>query len=162
MPNPGYIPIPIPGYMKPPPRNPPSIPPAKNPLLKPPRPPRKPPRKPRYRRCCASVSVTYVDKSSATMRAMMSVDFISILVSVKKIDQCARLKGEPSSGYFYFNPYKPSVLFIGHSTLLLQSLANFIGERSVSVVECLTRDQRFEPHRRHCAVVLEQDTFILA
>ena len=36
------------------------------------------------------------------------------------------------------------------------------GERSDSAVECLTRDQRFEPHRRHCVVVLEQDTFILA
>ena len=38
-------------------------------------------------------------------------------------------------------------------------------ERSGSVVECLTRDKGaagFEPHRRHCVVVLEQDTFILA
>ena len=35
-------------------------------------------------------------------------------------------------------------------------------ERSGSVVECLTRDRRFEPHRRHCVVILEQDTFILA
>ena len=31
-----------------------------------------------------------------------------------------------------------------------------------SVVECLTRDRGFKPHRRHCIVVLEQDTFILA
>ena len=38
-------------------------------------------------------------------------------------------------------------------------------ELSGSVVECLTRDRRaagFEPHQRHCVVVLEQDTFILA
>ena len=34
-------------------------------------------------------------------------------------------------------------------------------ERSGSVVECLTRDRGFEPHRRHCVVVLEKDTFIL-
>ena len=34
-------------------------------------------------------------------------------------------------------------------------------ERSGSVEECLTRDWGFEPHRRHCVVVLEQDTFIL-
>ena len=35
---------------------------------------------------------------------------------------------------------------------------------SGSVVECLTRDRRlgFKPHLRHCVVVLEQDTFILA
>ena len=39
---------------------------------------------------------------------------------------------------------------------------NMKRERSGSVVECLTRDRRFEPHRRHCVVVLEQDTFILA
>ena len=35
-------------------------------------------------------------------------------------------------------------------------------ERSGSVVECLTPDRGFEPHRRHCDVVLEQDKFILA
>ena len=35
-------------------------------------------------------------------------------------------------------------------------------ERSGLVVECLTRDRGFEPHRRHCVMVLEQDTFILA
>ena len=36
--------------------------------------------------------------------------------------------------------------------------------RSGSVEECLTRPKgrRFKPHRRHCVVVLEQDTFILA
>ena len=35
--------------------------------------------------------------------------------------------------------------------------------RSGSVVNCLTREgPRLEPHRRHCVVVLEQDTFILA
>ena len=36
------------------------------------------------------------------------------------------------------------------------------GEGSGSVVECLTRDRRFEPQWRHCVAVLEQDTFILA
>ena len=38
-------------------------------------------------------------------------------------------------------------------------------ERSGSVVECLTRNREAagsEPHRRHCVVVFEQDTFILA
>ena len=35
-------------------------------------------------------------------------------------------------------------------------------ERSGSVVECLTRDRVFKPHRSHCVVVPEQDTFILA
>ena len=31
-----------------------------------------------------------------------------------------------------------------------------------AVAQCLTQDRGFEPHRRHCIVVLEQDTFILA
>ena len=48
----------------------------------------------------------------------------------------------------------------------LSFLENTIGpdqrERSGSEVECLTRDRGFEPHRNHCAVVIEQDTFILA
>ena len=30
-----------------------------------------------------------------------------------------------------------------------------VWERSGSVVECLTRDRGFEPHRRHCVVILE-------
>ena len=30
------------------------------------------------------------------------------------------------------------------------------------VLDTRPRGRRFEPHRRHCVVVLEQDTFILA
>ena len=30
------------------------------------------------------------------------------------------------------------------------------------VLDSRRRGRRFEPHRRHCVVVLEQDTFILA
>ena len=44
-------------------------------------------------------------------------------------------------------------------------LCDISGERSGSVVECLTlrlRGRGFEPHQGHCIVVLEQDTFILA
>ena len=43
-----------------------------------------------------------------------------------------------------------------------QIQTSLVCERSGSVVECLTQDRGFEPHRRHCVVVLEQDTFILA
>ena len=42
---------------------------------------------------------------------------------------------------------------------------NIVRERSGSVVECLTRDRGGAGSsltRRHCIVVLEQDTFILA
>ena len=41
-----------------------------------------------------------------------------------------------------------------------------VRERSGSVVECLPdsrpRGRGFEPHRRHCVMFPEQDTFILA
>ena len=47
-------------------------------------------------------------------------------------------------------------IFLKRSTSIL------IRESSGSVVECLTQDRGFEPHRRHCIVVFEQDTFILA
>ena len=33
---------------------------------------------------------------------------------------------------------------------------------SGSVLDSILRGRGFEPHRRHCVVVLEQDTFILA
>ena len=51
-----------------------------------------------------------------------------------------------------------SIISITHSNVNL-------GERSGSVVECLTQDREaagYKPHRHHCDVVLEQDTFILA
>ena len=35
-------------------------------------------------------------------------------------------------------------------------------ERSGSVLDSRLRGGRFEPHRRHCVVVLEEETFILA
>ena len=35
-------------------------------------------------------------------------------------------------------------------------------ERSGSVLDSRPRGHRFEPHRRHWVLVLEQDTFILA
>ena len=47
-----------------------------------------------------------------------------------------------------------------HGGGIMSMLQNSWRERSGSVVECLGRG--FEPHRRHCVVVLEQDTFILA
>ena len=49
--------------------------------------------------------------------------------------------------------------------ILINVIISLLRERSGSVVECLTRRPKgrgFEPHRRHCVVVLEQDTFILA
>ena len=49
--------------------------------------------------------------------------------------------------------------------LLLCGKCYSLRECSGSVVECLTGDRGvygFEPHWRHCIVVLEQDTFIIA
>ena len=49
--------------------------------------------------------------------------------------------------------------------MVVEKLNKLYWERSGSVVECLTQDRGavgIEPHRRHCIVVLEQDTFILA
>ena len=54
---------------------------------------------------------------------------------------------------------------ISSGSTLFTKVSVSIWERSGSVVECLTRDRGgrgFEPHRRHCVVVLEQDKFILA
>ena len=38
----------------------------------------------------------------------------------------------------------------------------FCGELSGRVLDSRPRGREFEPHRRHCVVVLEQDTLILA
>ena len=46
----------------------------------------------------------------------------------------------------------------------LEHSTNPKGSAVAQEVECLTQDRGrgFEPYRRHCVVVLEQDTFILA
>ena len=70
-------------------------------------------------------------------------------------------KAYQSNMFFWFFPAQ-----VGTSTTLIESSKRSLGERRGSVVEFLTRSRlkgcRFEPHRRHCVVVLEQDTFILA
>ena len=38
----------------------------------------------------------------------------------------------------------------------------YIGEEGAQWLSGRVLDPRFEPHRRHCVVVLMQDTFILA
>ena len=45
------------------------------------------------------------------------------------------------------------------SRLSKSSVASFLlmRERSGSLVECLTRDRGFEPHRRHCVVSLSKN-----
>ena len=47
------------------------------------------------------------------------------------------------------------------------TLGNYLQQRERSgsvdrVLDLRRRGRRFEPHQRHCVVVLEQDTFILA
>ena len=39
---------------------------------------------------------------------------------------------------------------------------NIVWERSGRVLDEKQKGRRFEPQRRHCVVVLEQDSFILA
>ena len=46
--------------------------------------------------------------------------------------------------------------------LILPKYINCHRERSGRVLDSRPRGRGFEPHRRHCVVVLEQDTFILA
>ena len=49
-------------------------------------------------------------------------------------------------------------------TGLLYTMSHLIlcRERSGRVPDSRRKGRRFEPHGRHCVVVLEQDTFILA
>ena len=51
------------------------------------------------------------------------------------------------------------VCFIGASHILTKKGAQWLSGR---VLGSRPRGRGFEPHRRHCVVVLEQDTFNLA
>ena len=48
------------------------------------------------------------------------------------------------------------------SNTLINSLSQVRRELSGRVLDSRPRGRRFKPRRRHCVVVLEQDTFILA
>ena len=52
-------------------------------------------------------------------------------------------------------PGKPD----NHLDLVFEPQAQWLSAR---VLDSRPRGRGFEPHRRHCVVVLEQDTFILA
>ena len=46
--------------------------------------------------------------------------------------------------------------------ILKKKTSDPLWERSGRVLDSIHRDREFQPHRRHCVLVLEQDTFILA
>ena len=77
-----------------------------------------------------------------------------------EVINCFMLNSVEHKFILLINVKMPTIVGI----LTFISMINTTSERecSGSVVECLTRDQEFEPHLRHCVVVLEQDTFILA
>ena len=57
------------------------------------------------------------------------------------------------------------MLYLFHTTYISVDLAHHeMGAQRLSgrVLDPRPRGRGFEPHRRHCVVVLEQDTFILA
>ena len=49
-----------------------------------------------------------------------------------------------------------------HWTCLYETIPTCAQWLSGRVLDSRPKGRGFEPHRRHCAVVLEQDTFILA
>ena len=53
-------------------------------------------------------------------------------------------------------PFLRIILWVAMETMY------FHRERSGRVLDSRPKGRGFEPHRRHCVVVLEQDTFILA
>ena len=55
-----------------------------------------------------------------------------------------------------------SSLTFGHSNFKLHKCIGGAQWLSGRVLELRQKGRRFKPHRRHCVVVLEQDTFILA
>ena len=62
---------------------------------------------------------------------------------------------------FFLPPILSNLRFIFTSDFPIISLYSFM-ERSGRVLDSRPRGLGFEPHRRHCVVVVEQDTFILA
>ena len=65
-------------------------------------------------------------------------------------------------GISYSMKYEGAIWFIQY--VLHADTAFAMGTQWLSgrVLDSRSRGRRFDPHRRHCVVVLEQDTFILA
>ena len=82
--------------------------------------------------------------------------------------QCIIWTGHRKNGYGKFrfkdsrsprSDYKTRCV---HRMSLMVDIQNLGRERSGRVLDSRPKGRVFEPHRRHCIVVLEQDTFILA
>ena len=58
-----------------------------------------------------------------------------------------------------FVRYREPALDIHHDDAIISEGAQWLSGR---VLDSRPKGRGFEPHRRHCVVVLEQDTFILA
>ena len=68
----------------------------------------------------------------------------------------------PPYAYHFFGLINPCCLIFfiySHSSTTINEGAQWLSGR---VLDSRPKGSGFEPHRRHCVVVLEQDTFILA
>ena len=72
-----------------------------------------------------------------------------------------KMRGLPSILSLFRNEFNK---FNNTRARMLDSIYHMRGEQCLSgrVLDSRPKGRGFEPHRRHCVVVLEQDTFILA
>ena len=85
------------------------------------------------------------------------------MLSLKKIVIIYAKRGDKSAATHCCHPFwcksALSVYYSIYMNTLMQLGAQWLSGR---VLDSRPKDSGFEPHRRHCVVVLEQDTFILA
>ena len=75
---------------------------------------------------------------------------------VNKMAGFHKILGRGISFFFFFFC---KIVFLASSIFYLNVGAQWLSGR---VLDSRPKGRGFEPHRRHCVVVLEQDTFILA
>ena len=88
-------------------------------------------------------------------------------ISIEFRDPAHQLSANILGSYLWRYLYLPSISCLIHEHLgsciiRCPLLTGGNRERSGRVLDLRLRGREFESHRRHCVVVLEQDTFILA
>ena len=85
-----------------------------------------------------------------------------VIVSIPDLCPLSYLDRQTDTQINAIDTHKDIILIWGCLTYVDSVPHRPMWERSGRVLDSRPRGRGFEPHRRHCVVVLEQDTFILA
>ena len=106
----------------------------------------------------------YIDSEVNHKRHFIKIPFINKGMEFIDLHRIFKDNSVISSIPNYFNNSETPIICYKYNKPIRSTIFNFLGAQWLRgrVLDSRQKGWRFEPHRCHCVVVLEQDTFILA